>query len=149
MKLISHRGNTSGKLENWENEPTYVNMAIQKGYEVEVDIWYKDGIFWLGHDKPEYGIQFRWLRDRAERLWIHCKNVDALAQLHEDNSGYPFNFFFHANDDAVLTSHGYIWVYPGNTLSNQSIAVLPELFPEQDLSKCVGICSDYIENYKI
>ena len=38
MKLISHRGNINGKLENWENEPTYIDGAIKGGYEFIVRI---------------------------------------------------------------------------------------------------------------
>jgi hypothetical protein len=78
MILISHRGNINGRFESWENEPTYIDKAISEGYEVEVDVWYKDKILWLGHDKPDFGIDFRWVRDRISKLWVHCKNVEAI-----------------------------------------------------------------------
>ena len=42
MILISHRGNINGKFKSWENEPTYIDKAISEGYDVEVDVWYKD-----------------------------------------------------------------------------------------------------------
>jgi hypothetical protein len=40
-----------------------------------------------------------------------------------------------------------VWAYPGKQPIKGSIAVMPEIHND-DLSKCVGICSDYIENYK-
>ena len=145
MILISHRGNTNGKFESWENEPTYIDQAINNGYDVEVDVWYKDNVLWLGHDKPEYGGDFRWFRDRATKLWIHCKNVEALLFL--KSLPYTFNYFWHENDIATLTSHGHIWTYPTNKNITGTIAVLPERFVDTDLTGCVGVCSDYIAKY--
>jgi hypothetical protein len=145
MILISHRGNINGKLESWENEPTYIDLAIKKGYEVEIDIWYKDNILWLGHDEPQYGVDFRWFRDRFLKLWIHCKNIEAVLFFKE----YPYkcNYFWHEEDTLTLTSLNHIWVFPGKQPIKNSIAVMPELYND-DVSQCLGICSDYIEKYK-
>ena len=145
MILISHRGNLEGKIESWENEPTYIDNAINEGFDVEVDVWYKDKILWLGHDKPQYGIDFRWIRDRFPRLWIHCKNIDAVLFFKE----YPYqcNYFWHEEDTITLTSNNHIWAYPGKQPIEKSIAVMPEIYAD-DISKCAGICSDYIKNYK-
>ena len=55
--------------------------------------------------------------------------------------------FWHQEDDATLTSKGYIWAYPGKQPIKNSIAVMPEIYSD-DVSKCIGICSDYIINYK-
>lgn len=145
MKLIAHRGNTNGRFEHYENEPTYIDLAIKKGYDVEVDVWYKDGMLWLGHDKPDYGIDFRWFRDRITKLWIHCKNVEAVSYFNV--CGYPFNYFWHENDTVTLTSKDYIWAFPGKQPIEGSIAVMPELFND-DVSKAIGVCSDFVENYK-
>ena len=145
MKLIAHRGNTNGRFEHHENEPTYIDLAIKKGYDVEVDVWYKDGILWLGHDKPDYGMDFRWFRDRITKLWVHCKNVEAVVYF--KNCNYPFNYFWHENDTLTLTSKGYIWAFPSKQPIEGSIAVMPELFND-DTSKAIGVCSDFIENYK-
>jgi len=145
MILISHRGNINGKLESWENEPTYIDLAIKKGYEVEIDVWYKDNILWLGHDEPQYGVDFRWFRDRFLKLWIHCKNIEAVLFFKE----YPYkcNYFWHEEDTLTLTSLNHIWVFPGKQPIKNSIAVMPELYND-DVSQCLGICSDYIEKYK-
>jgi hypothetical protein len=57
------------------------------------------------------------------------------------------NFFWHQEDLLTITSAGYLWVYPGNQPLENTISVLPELYNE-DVSKCIGICSDYIIKYK-
>ena len=51
MKLISHRGNINGKHEGFENNPNYIDTAIEQGYDVEVDIWFISETFFLGHDE--------------------------------------------------------------------------------------------------
>ena len=144
MILISHRGNIDGKFKSCENEPTYVDKAISEGYDVEVDVWFIDNILYLGHDKPEYGVNFRWFIDRISKLWIHCKNVGAVIYFKE--CGYDINYFWHEEDTLTLTSHNYLWVYPGKQPIKNSIAVLPELFQE-DVSECLGVCSDFIKKY--
>lgn len=145
MILISHRGNTIGKIESYENEPNYIDKAISQGYDVEIDIWYVDGILYLGHDKPQYGINLTWVKDRIDKLWIHCKNVEAINYFNE--SQYEFNYFWHENDTITLTSLNFIWAYPGKQPIEKSIAVMPEI-NNDDIVKCIGVCSDYIEKYK-
>lgn len=145
MILISHRGNTNGKFESWENEPTYIDKAISEGYNVEVDVWYKDNTLWLGHDKPDYVVDFRWFRDRLSKLWVHCKNIDAVIYFKE--CGNDINFFWHETDTLTLTSNGFIWVYPGKQPIKNSIAVMPEINNDNTID-CLGICSDYIERYQ-
>jgi hypothetical protein len=145
MILISHRGNTNGILESWENEPTYIDMAIKKGFDVEVDIWYKDKILWLGHGKPQYGGVNQFIKERLNKLWIHCKNIEAIEFF--QSCGWDVNYFWHEKDTLTLTSQNYIWVYPKKQPILNSIAVMPEL-NNDDISQCLGICSDYIEKYK-
>jgi hypothetical protein len=144
MILIAHRGNTNGPMESWENEPTYIDLAINKGFDVEVDVWYVDGVLYLGHDKPQYGVDFRWFRDRLTKLWIHCKNMDAVIFF--KTTQYDFNYFWHETDTITLTSTNYIWAYPGKQPIDKSIAVMPEINDDQ-LNLCIGICSDFIAKY--
>ena len=148
MIYISHRGNINGRIEDVENKPEYINDTILLGYDVEVDVWFVDGEWWLGHDKPQYKISVEWLEERQDKLWIHCKNVDAMVELESGNKHYDgFNFFWHETDTLTLTSLSFIWVYPGKQPIRGSIAVMPEIHNE-DVSQCYGICSDYIEKYK-
>ncbi len=147
MIYIAHRGNTNGKFESYENEPNYIDMAIKRGFEVEIDIWCIDNQIYLGHDEPQYGIDFRWLRDRITKLWVHCKNLEALVLL--KNCGYDVNYFWHQEDDFTITSMGYFWTYPGKELSSNSVAVMPETKEFKDIEKAYAICSDYVEKIKL
>jgi len=144
MIKISHRGNINGKFESYENEPNYIDLAISKGYDVEVDVWFIDNILWLGHDNPQYGVDFNWFKDRLSKLWIHCKDIDSVLFFKE--CGYDFNYFWHQEDHITLTSLNFIWAYPGKQPIKGSISVLPEINNE-DINLCLGVCSDFIENY--
>ena len=90
-------------------------------------------------------IDFNFIKTNANKLWIHCKNIGAIEFFHKLDS--DFNYFWHETDTLTLTSKGYIWVYPNKQPVKNSIAVLPELHND-DVSCCIGVCSDYIENYK-
>jgi hypothetical protein len=141
--LISHRGNINGKIPLRENEPSYIRNAIHLGYDVEVDIWYNNNTFWLGHDNPEYQIGLYFLLENADKLWCHAKNIEAIIKMKNEKD---LNCFWHQKDDITLTSKGYIWAYPGKQPIKNSIAVMPEIYND-DLGNCIGICSDYISNY--
>lgn len=146
MILISHRGNINGKMESWENEPTYIDLSISKGFDVEIDVWYKDNNLWLGHDRPDYGITFDWIIERRYKLWIHCKNIDSLIYLKD--SDQDLNYFWHQNDDVTITSKGFFWTYPGCKLTKNSIACMPELIQFSNIEIASGVCSDFISQYK-
>lgn len=144
MILISHRGNVSGRIPEVENSLEYVDAALSIGYDVEIDVRMIDGVLFLGHDEPQYGTTQDWLNKRSDKLWIHCKNIEAIEWF---NGIYGFNYFWHDTDTVTLTSKGFVWTYPGKQPIKRSIAVLPEMYNE-DVSNCVGVCSDYIQNYK-
>ena len=82
-----------------------------------------------------------------DNCWIHCKNLDALTFFNK--FGEIYNYFWHQNDKFTLTSKGYIWTYPGETLSFKSICVMPELnMNHTELTnlknlKVQGICTDF------
>lgn len=145
MLLISHRGNTSGRIIASENSPNYIENTLKLGFDVEIDVWLKNDCWWLGHDLPQYKIPYEFLT--KNKLWIHCKNLAAFYKLHETNE---LNYFWHENDKAVLTSRGIIWLLIGQPITKNCICVLPELtnYAILDLQNCYGICSDYVENYK-
>ena len=143
MILISHRGNTNGKLPSAENRPDYIDEAIGFGFDVEIDVWMVDGQLFLGHDKPQYGITWEYFKDKVDKVWIHCKNIEALYWVRETK----LHYFWHENDMVTLTSKNYIWAYPGKQPIKGSIAVMPEIYND-DLDSCMGICSDYIKKYK-
>ena len=141
MILISHRGNINGRIPERENHPDYIQEALDLGYDVEIDVWYIKGKFYLGHDEPQYETNVIFLMNK--NLWVHCKNVEALEALKFEKVHY----FYHETDTVTLTSQKYAWAYPGKQPIKNSIAVMPELYLD-DISQCIGICSDNIQNYK-
>ena len=149
-RYISHRGNINGKNELLENNLDYIDIALNKGYDVEIDLWIDNDGFYLGHDAPTYPVTLNWLVERCLKLWVHCKDlktIEELKRLEDENGLRSINYFFHESDDTTITSHGVLWVYPGKQPIKYSIAVLPEI-NNDDVSKCYGICSDRIEKYK-
>lgn len=145
MKYISHRGNINGKFPHLENTEEYIINAIQLGYDVEIDAWFENDNFYLGHDKPEHIVNINFLDSYKDKLWIHCKNIDALYYL----SLYKtYHLFFHDKDDTTLTSKGYFWTYPGKKITSNSISVLPEIGYDTNIMNGYGICSDFIEKYR-
>jgi hypothetical protein len=143
MILIAHRGNINGRFESLENKPAYIDLALKKGYDVEIDLWMIDGRTYLGHDKPQYEVDDSWLSGRTDKLWIHCKNTELLNWIRST----ILHYFWHEEDTIALTSKNYVWAYPGKQPIKGSIAVMPEL-NNDDIFQCLGICSDYIEKYK-
>ena len=112
MKIISHRGNLKGPNSDKENNPSYIESALKLGYEVEIDVWYIDKKWHLGHDMPQYeNLRYDFLLKRG--LWLHAKNGDAFYNLLQD---VDCNVFWHTDEDWVLTSKKYIWTYPNTKL---------------------------------
>lgn len=146
MIYISHRGNIDGPDTGKENSPDYIIKALSLGFDVEIDVWFKDDKFYLGHDTPCYPVNDNFLKD--PRLWCHAKNLLSLDKMILMDS---INYFWHQNDDYTVTKNGYIWAYPGKALSNNCISVMPELINKnfKNLDKDIsGYCSDYISEIR-
>ena len=141
MIYISHRGNINGKNTELENNPNYIDNALNEGFNVEVDVWFMNNNFLLGHDKGSYKVDFNYLKN--SKIWCHAKNIEAMLELKKHNCIY----FWHQNDDVTLTSNGYFWTFPGKIISKNSICVLPEMNSYKKMD-CAGICSDFIKKYK-
>lgn len=144
MILIAHRGNLNGPSD-YENNPNYLTSAMYSGYDVEVDVWYTNNGFFLGHDYPKYPVDSEYLFNINSKAWFHAKNIQALFELTKRD----FNTFYHNTDDAVLTSHRFLWTYPGKEITSRSIAVLPEILNENwDITNAYGVCTDYVNLHK-
>lgn len=141
MIYISHRGNLNGPIGMKENHPSYIKEAIRQGFQVEIDVWYDQGKFILGHDRPQYEVKKHFLLDR--KLWCHAKNHEAFQQMMRDNK---IHCFWHEEDDFTITSKGFVWAYPGNTKVH-GIWVMPERYNLNPGKNCLGICSDYVQMY--
>lgn len=146
MFYISHRGNLFGPCPEKENQPPYIIEAIEKGFDVELDVWRINNLLYLGHDEPQYPIDVDFLLQYQLKLWIHCKNLDALTYLLKN---YPsLHLFSHEIDPVILTSKGVPWVFPGAPLNSDCICVMPEKFDFNMNCPIIGICSDYIIAYR-
>ena len=141
MILISHRGNINGKDVENENNPLYIDRALGKGYNVEIDVWVYDDIFWTGHHRPQYRVDENFFL--KEEVWCHAKDIEALKRLLELGA----HCFFHQNDPVTLTSKGYMWTTPTQPLTEKSICVLPEI-QLIALQHSAGVCSDHIQKYE-
>lgn len=150
--LIAHRGLLDGPDSGLENLPTTIELARSLGYDVEIDVWKIGDKWYLGHDAPLHLVDLDWLQNinqedqkDAHHAWIHTKNIDALYALRLE--GWTGHFFYHQDDDAVITSTGYLWTYPGRQLTPLSICVMPEwtdsIHRAADLG-VAGFCSDFI-----
>lgn len=162
MKIISHRGYLNGKDDYLENNPKEIIRILENtDFDVEVDLWIKNSKWYFGHDYPKYELAtqqsillFTYYFDR---IWIHCKNFNALDILSsgENNLFKNLNYFWHQNDDFSLTSKKYIWCYPGK-YSIQSLGNLVCLdFELKDFEECYykncnayAVCTDYPERLK-
>jgi hypothetical protein len=140
MILISHRGNTSGPNPDKENSEEYISQALSLGYDVEIDVW-GDKKMWLGHDQPQYETSISFLMNNFRKLWIHCKNLEAMDILSEFK---VFNYFWHEDDDFTLTSKNFIWTYPGNRVCNKSVLVVDDA-RNYSGQICFGLCSDFLK----
>lgn len=147
MYFIAHRGNLNGSLPEKENHPEYIQTALDIGFDVEIDVWYIIGQWYLGHDSPQYRIDFEFLLH--PKLWLHAKDLVTLGELLKYSN--RLHIFSHSVDPVVLTSRAIPWVYPGYPINKSTICVMPEkvghIYSIDQLKQCAGICSDYIINY--
>ena len=139
MRLISHRGNLDGPQE-CDNVISTLE-EVSKEMLVEVDVWYMQHGWYLGHDGPERAVSFDFIAN--PNFILHAKNLQALCKL----TGTNLHYFWHQEDDYTITSKGYIWTYPGKKLLTRSICVLPEKANYIEFN-CLGICSDLIQDYR-
>jgi len=140
LVLIAHRGNTNGSNSSSENEPSHVVGALQRGFDVEIDVRLIQGQWFLGHDFPQYPVKFDFLKKNG--LWCHAKNLEALKGMLEED----IHCFWHQNDDYTLTSRGYIWAYPNKQVGKKTICLMPEQ-TGQNPAGGYGVCSDFVERY--
>lgn len=146
--LIAHRGNLTGPHPEVENSLDYVDRALNRGFDVEIDLWGEGGSLFLGHDQPQYPVSINWLENRLAWLWVHCKNRGALEVASET----ALNWFFHDSDAYTVTSQGYIWSYPGSEPVGKKCVAL--WFGPEDptgsysSNEPFAICGDYVDSWR-
>jgi hypothetical protein len=143
MIIIAHRGNLDGRKPDRENEPFYIDNAIDAGFYVEIDVWSYDNAIYLGHDEPQYVVDDYWIEERRDQLFIHqknieCSNLPCLMKTHR---------FTHHNDDFAITSLNVGWTVKQELLTENTIWVINENIKDLTNINCLGICTDYANHY--
>jgi len=145
-KLISHRGNLNGPIERRENKVDYIMEAINLGYDVEIDLHYYAGSLYLGHDIKQEYFDVLTFEQAKGKLWIHCKDTKTLGFCISNLVNW--NYFFHEEDAATLTSKGYAWLHPNSKSAEFGILVWPEKI-DFDITPYQGVCSDFVAHRNI
>tara|TARA_R100000353_G_C6409357_1_gene169917 strand:+ start:93 stop:551 length:459 start_codon:yes stop_codon:yes gene_type:complete len=149
MIIISHRGNLKGPNLERENHPDYIDAAIVRGFDVEIDVWVISNINWtdkifLGHDGPEYEVSKDWLMNRKDKLWVHCKNLKAASLLSDD-----LRCFGSEHDPFCYMSQGHIWVNNVDVKPVPNCVVpllgLEDIKAYRFMDSAFAICTDYPE----
>lgn len=140
MKWIAHRGNLTGPNPEMENNPSYIEVALQAGYDAEIDVWLLSDGFYLGHDAPNYKTTRFFLQNK--RLWVHCKNIAAFIEL----SNYQnVNCFYQTEEEMVMTSRGYLWAHSKcNAWNNNTVVTKLDSRAWQAPQHAYAVCSDYV-----
>lgn len=151
MKIIAHRANLNGPDRKTENTQETISDAIKLGFDVETDIWCVDDVLYMGHDydkKRFWKNTLDFLIEHSDKLWVHCKNIEALVYLLE----FPeLNIFGHDNDNYVLTSKRNMFCVPWYPVNKNAVMVMPEMTPVykvEDFNNCYGVCTDYPLNVR-
>ena len=79
MIYISHRGNVDGPVKDKENNIDHIQKALNKGFEVEVDVRFNKNKFFLGHDYDQFEVDKEFLLN--DKIWCHAKTTEALIEL--------------------------------------------------------------------
>lgn len=146
MKLISNRGNVDGVDMELENTQVYVQEAINKGYDVKIDLWVKDGKLYMGTYEPKAPLDIDWLERNHHKLWLQCRDIEVISKFTSlDSSGHNIHFFWHDTDKVSLTNRGYMWCEPGEIVPG---GIVYQPVYSDNIEGFFGVCSDNINQYK-
>ena len=141
MILYSHRGNINGP-SSVENKPSYILSAVNDGFHVEIDIYYQDEKYYLGHDEAQYEIDESFLEN--PKFICHAKNPVSFLKMLKNNN---IHCFWNDIDLYAITSKGFLWTLDSEPLiihekliyCNANLKMLSNLYYQFD-----GYCSDYV-----
>lgn len=174
-RLVAHRGNIFGSNLERENSPDYLLEALDQGFSIETDFRliekFSDDAdlqpeIWLGHDLPQYRIEYF-----ATTLDAHLKNMQSVYFHAKDELTFVTNtsifteifdanvdLFYNENDAVTLTLNGNLWIHPRfddkfklqlvDAVGSNYIFVLDK--DHKDLAKYLlkyteaNICCDYV-----
>ena len=141
---IAHRGLIDGPNHEAENSITKITEWCYQGHASEIDIWWHQEAFWIGHDEPREPVSPEFLR--SEYLWIHAKNTTGFYYLQKlsNEKGWGLRIFYHTDEDYVLTTTGDTIIYPGLPDIEGWTYMMPEMASGAVVPSISSkICSDY------
>jgi glycerophosphoryl diester phosphodiesterase len=144
MKIIAHRANIGGPSSVHENTLLAAESALERGFDIELDVWKIGNDLVLSHDLPQSrkDVANEFLIS-SKRVWWHAKNIEALEEL----TTLGLHVFWHDKDDYALTSNGFIWTQLGKNLTVRSVVVLPEVSKQPVPDWVAAVCTDFPELY--
>ena len=114
MKLLAHRGNTSGVNTSYENNPEYLKHAISLGWDIEIDARLIDNKMWLGHEY-HLGLYllagWQVLLERGKEYVELRKRIETEMAKHSDTGAPSWlgNEAFHASHRSNLLRKNPTW----------------------------------------
>lgn len=150
MKLISHRGKIGYNASEVKDEKDLQFWLKVYDFDIELDFWHSFGKLRIGHELSETVeadiIKLQEIFSKyADRIWCHAKNATAVKVLIDLGAKHVF---MHDQDDASLTSSGYLWGFTKTNQTANSICVVRSIDELEDILmssiQIYGICSDFV-----
>lgn len=145
--IIAHRANiwgATGPQDVGENsiEGIVAITELCPDLLIEVDVWYLNNQWFLGHDAPQTLVSEKWLQGLASHLVMHAKNAHAMSEC----AKRQWHCFGHDEDRYVLTSRGWVWTYPDSQtpLFQNSVLVMPERIHRDITNIPHMMCTDLV-----
>jgi hypothetical protein len=142
---IAHRGLLDGPNTSLENCPDTIETNVKNKRVSECDVWFENGRYYLGHDKPVYIIEWEWIIEKKDYLLIHAKNCFTFNEMkrRNDTEAIGLDIFYHTDEEIILTTMGKCIVYPGVNVLDDCMSMMPEMALHIDRSRAGYICSDF------
>lgn len=144
FKLIAYRGNFEGHKPYFINKPEYVDIALQYGYDAMVDVWIRDGEFWLGHDTPRYEVSESFLE--LNGMWCRAMNIETFDKLLQNQNIH--SFIVMKDDPQTLTSRNVIWSTNPIEMITNTVFFDPDLSDPYEDIPFYGVCSNFVKELK-
>lgn len=142
MKFISYRGNIDGPRPVWENNPQYVDIALQYGYYVFLDVWYEEGQFYLGSNVKQYPIFESFLE--KDKYICYPRTWETFDKLLRNEH---IHTLWHDIDYYTITNRGWVWAHEHAENYSEN-TIITNFGDMDDIPNVAGICSNYIRSIR-
>lgn len=139
MIKIAHRGNFKGRNSERENTATYIEEAINAGFDVMIDVWLLDGKWYLGYDFPKEVIDLSFME--RPQIWVRARDLPGYVSLYSQKK---VHVFWHKDDDFTFTSKGIKWAKT-DVITRDGIMSMPSKFISRiriERLRPLGVCMD-------